>query len=382
MKKFLVILSVLSVLTLVGCNKNENFENNNSQENINNQQQEEFLGNNEIVDINEYIGDYDGQQSSLKISKVSENEIALEYRVWQKLIPRTAGFEIKNVKIDGNGNGKFSFEDDGWSHKGEGKISLEKDKIILELYNVKSSEKEDNAMWGVTNALQNLYKINKIDSGSGIVSLQYEKENVRIPFINLNYDNIRGINEQFESMIEFVNSNQDPTINHYEYDYYLSDNILSVVGFLKSEYGVGANRYDVYNIDILTGELVSNKALLDITGKTEEDVMILLKEAYIREFITQNNLQEDIKINFGFLIPIDELYSNLREKGVICTEEYYNTNTTSTSSYEDAIGFRNEVYYNTISQMNNIKDIEDVQMYLNGDEIGVVTKVGGFAGAT
>lgn len=112
---------------------------------------------------------------------------------------------------------------------------------------------------------------------------------VELPYINISSPYALEINSAIQSM--YLNS-----YNDYEYFSYLNDNILSVVIDERFQ-GDGIRNYMVYNIDIYTGERVSNKEIFASIGTTEDKVKEVLQQSYHNAFLlkfpTISELYED-----------------------------------------------------------------------------------------
>ena len=95
----------------------------------------------------------------------------------------------------------------------------------------------------------------------------------KIPEINLDYENVEKINKEIASLVEdeikdLEKETEFPemALAGTEYNWYLNDNILSLV-FCTKNYHV--ENYYVYNVDVYTGETVENQEILD-SAKMEE----------------------------------------------------------------------------------------------------------------
>lgn len=174
-----------------------------------------------------------------------------------------------------------------------------------------------------------------------------------IPKINLESDDAKKVNTEIYN--EYVNECIQEEKNLQEglgivcmaidYKYYINSNILSLVVRWQS-IAAGAESFNVYNIDVETGENISNEEIIAKNGLTQEQVVSKLKELY-KEACYENNMANKDKN--------DEYYSNALE--------FYN----------------NEVLPYTLSDENcNI----NVPMFLDENgKINVVAYIGSMAGA-
>lgn len=97
----------------------------------------------------------------------------------------------------------------------------------------------------------------------------------KIPEINLDYENVEKINKEIASLVEdeikdLEKETEFPemALAGTEYNWYLNDNILSLV-FCTKNYHV--ENYYVYNVDVYTGETIENQEILDAVKMEEKN---------------------------------------------------------------------------------------------------------------
>ena len=115
-------------------------------------------------------------------------------------------------------------------------------------------------------------KITKIDTNKELVykvktSVKEYDQEVEVPQINLNYDNIKALNDK---IIKYTNN---WSMGGVESKYYINDDIISIVLTYSTE-GDPYNIF-IYNIDAYTGNILTNEELLykkGITDNLEEKI--------------------------------------------------------------------------------------------------------------
>lgn len=187
MKKFfLVCMVVIMVLGLVACKKNNVDENvnvgGNEQVNVNDNLNEQVDTNNNSGDEQptvgsesvsddeknvdaEYLADYTGTwgtaseetgvNTRIEVTSNPDNTINFVYFCEQVSGMRVAVIEPKNVKLDANGAGAFTFEDDGHGNSGEGIITLSDSKVWINITNMNYAP---TAAWGTSSGVYEIKK--------------------------------------------------------------------------------------------------------------------------------------------------------------------------------------------------------------------------------
>lgn len=188
--------------------------------------------------------------------------------------------------------------------------------IILVSYlifakNDTKKETDEVDVYSVNSSFDNVSidAINKIDDSKDIVydeKFEYElnfdgvKFNINsiMPVINMDNDNIKFINEEIKAYYENVKLNGE--MYELNYNNYIYDNVLSIV-IQKVEKRTdnikNVSNVLVYNIDINTGEYITNRNLINKKNTSLEKVCL--------ELI--NNISKDLKTNYNFNISDNSL---------------------------------------------------------------------------
>ena len=166
-------------------------------------------------------------------------------------------------------------------------------------------EKEDeNKTNSVKNeTIQEEDEIKLLDEDKDLVYDYYNKKiagnEYRIPAINLDYSNIESINKEIANLvekelkeIENVRELPEGAISRTDYRWYQNKNILSVVFFIE---GYHVDDYYVYNIDVYTGEEITNKDLLAAEKIDEDEFPEMCSEAvedYYETYLYSKDIAE------------------------------------------------------------------------------------------
>ncbi len=138
-------------------------------------------------------------------------------------------------------------------------------------------------------------ELKKIDDKKEYVYNNPKYNDKSIPYVNLNSEDAKKINNQIEKYVDNEAKNE---WNDLSYKYYINKNIVSIL--LVNRIGDTDNRkYKVYNIDINTGKKVTNKEILNIKKMNMNDVSSNLKETIENSygenisFAKENNIKND-----------------------------------------------------------------------------------------
>lgn len=124
--------------------------------------------------------------------------------------------------------------------------------------------------------------VKSIDSSKDIVYTLYDKS---YPIINLDSSEIEDINDKIEQNYKGPDKPREFGLS--EYNYYLNNEILSLV--ISTEDNTGFYYYDVYNINVKTGKIVSNADLLKSKNIDEQSFLSKLPEYYKNKFMEVNS---------------------------------------------------------------------------------------------
>lgn len=136
--------------------------------------------------------------------------------------------------------------------------------------------KEQSTQNQTSNQTNKTSTVKPLDKTQDIV---YTLPNKPYPIINLNSSDVNSINIDIEQ--NYIEPNE-PYVFGSEYDYYLNNEILSLV--ISNHFDSAVNTYDVYNININTGKVVSNEEILKSKNISEKTFLSKLPEYYEKKF--------------------------------------------------------------------------------------------------
>lgn len=118
--------------------------------------------------------------------------------------------------------------------------------------------------------------VKPLDANKDII---YNFPDKSCPIINLNSPDVNSINIDIEQ--NYIEPNE-PYYFGSEYDYYLNNEILSLV--ISNHSDSAFDSYNVYNININTGKVVSNEDILKSKNISEKTFLSKLPEYYEKKF--------------------------------------------------------------------------------------------------
>lgn len=204
-----------------------------------------------------------------------------------------------------------------------------------EISNIESGDVEE--FINIPNNIENNNQIaneekvsSKIDESKDRVYSMLDTKNeeyiVRIPFINVESPKAKEINDELLGLANAVKEqleNNDMWVHFYysgyemafatDYEWYLNDNILSVVFRVEYEHQRHCNINFIENFDINTGENIDTKYILNYKGINEEEFIKELPKYYDNEFkiMYGNDWGERLKEYYDK--TIEDIPSNLNE---------------------------------------------------------------------
>lgn len=314
MKKIILTISLISVLFLVGCDKKQEV-NNNVIENTNNQNQESIInsGENEFEETDgreegkeiveeehenpylqytqSFLYNFNNYEEYIEgFANVDEEEsdeffrISIEELQILKNLPfAKRGHDFKDVDL----TEFFSKQD--WYKKIEGKQ--------VDLSELNSSEQKflslvDYQIKKYSEKMNNIPRY-EFDANKEIVYSFYRFEkNGKIfdfPYINIDSENIKKLNDEIYDWAMPIILGTYFECELAEYRYYLNDDILTVI--IEEKFGYGGRSGFHYNIDVKTGEFVSN---LNILSKKDIEIKNIpnLKEKLLESKIFNSGSME------------------------------------------------------------------------------------------
>lgn len=121
--------------------------------------------------------------------------------------------------------------------------------------------------------------VKPLDANKDII---YNFPDKSCPIINLDSFDVNNIN------IDIQQNYIEPTEYTYTksmFEYYQNNEILSLV--ITTAYDTGGYSYDVYNININTGKVVSNEEILKSKNISEKTFLSKLPEYYEKKFLEE-----------------------------------------------------------------------------------------------
>lgn len=102
------------------------------------------------------------------------------------------------------------------------------------------------------------------EDGKDIVYDLVNEENRKLPYVNINSEYGESINKEIELGKNGRFSTNNSGIERIDYSYSNNNNILSIV--IKTYYPSDYVNYEIYNINTLTGQSVSNLEMINLKG--------------------------------------------------------------------------------------------------------------------
>ncbi|MBP5678203.1 MAG: hypothetical protein J6X28_00045 [Bacilli bacterium] len=187
----------------------------------------------------------------------------------------------------------------------------------------------------------------KIQKNQYIVYDLYSYQENHIPMINLKGDTISLVNQEIQTKTEAF-LKESPNIVTYQYD--LTGNVLSVaIQYLNLEEKEPVVSYDVYHINVYTGELYTDSDIYQMYSVSLEEVSLVVKSRF-QEFykelfeehyfdeecdyecflymrgIVEENYMEDahayIKDGNLYIIKVFQIYSPFHEEDYFSFQDF------------------------------------------------------------
>ena len=155
MKKIILLILAIGTILLIGCENEKGKEE--DLKNITSQQEEN------LFDATLYKGRWKSSEDNnemnyIDIKAIDSDMIDFEYMVVSAApYYQIANIHVTDVILDKNGRGKFEFEDDGWSHKGEGTIQLSEEGVNITIEKIEYNEQASGeSEWKITSGKYNI----------------------------------------------------------------------------------------------------------------------------------------------------------------------------------------------------------------------------------
>jgi len=215
--------------------------------------------------------------------------------------------------------------------------------------------------------LENIKKINKIYEEKDIVYSSYSKYSSEysysIPYINIKSLDVEKINQEIENhykpLIEEELENEKEGLSvimgNIKYNSYLNNNILSLV--ISNLYPNDCIYYKVYNVDIYTGENISNSEIINQKNITENEFINKLNILYKDEF-TNTYGSQDKYINNLRNAPAGWTEKELKEQASFYEEQLNKTISKDNYSIKTPIFLGENGNINVIAQIYSLAGAE------------------------
>jgi len=177
--------------------------------------------------------------------------------------------------------------------------------------------------------IKNTTEIKKINEDEEYVYDNPKYVDKTVPYVNIDSDDAKSINNKIE---KYVDGKASDTWNELFYYYYINDNIISIL--FGNKLGDTFNsKYRIYNINVKTGKIVSNKELIDIKKTNREEIASSLNETIEKsygdsiEFAKETTIRYDGEIDLTVYeanktsvegLKVENMKLYLNEKKELC----------------------------------------------------------------
>lgn len=190
-------------------------------------------------------------------------------------------YDNEYYEITGNYSGKVDFNKEDSEEQKEKTLELAKERYVQTDLMITDIVKKEIEL------AKKIKNLNKIDSSKGIVYSALEYGDYKYPIININSENVQKINSEIKNKYGFTETDAKSKqlslkgIEQITYDYYINDNILSVV---VKKGGNSSTNVNSYNIDILSSEKTNNTNIIENKGFSTSDVIEQITQEANKEF--------------------------------------------------------------------------------------------------
>ena len=303
----------------------------------NNMTKEQFSKQLQISAGNKFIEKYGDINEWLKTQDGSKEERKKEYQSVYNKTTSSSNCSVDNQKIYLDSNGKINVVAKIYSLAGADYY-----------YHIVNLDDMNNVKQDlVTDAFT--YTGTTKDGNNRSISY-------KIPKININSSDATKINNEIDEkitseakrIVSEINNGSSPWIYKIFYNYYINDNILSII--IESDYDANdAKAYFVYNIDKNTGKCINNEEIINKKGLTKKQFEEKLINAVRNEFVSG--------------------YGDINDWGA-----------TQGATENESKKIYQEQYNKTISGSNCNADTQMIYLDANG-KINVIAKIYSLAGA-
>ncbi len=191
------------------------------------------------------------------------------------------GYENKYYEITENYSGKINFNKEDKEEEKIKSLELAKQRYIETDLMITDKVKLDVEL------AKKINNLNKIDSSKDFIYSVVEYGDYKYPAININTESVRNINNEIKEKYGFTETDAKSSqlsikgIEQITYDYYINNNILSVL-VKKGENS--STLVNSYNIDISSGEKADTTKIIENKGFNTSEVIEKIIEISEKEF--------------------------------------------------------------------------------------------------
>lgn len=394
MKKILLIISVISVISvlfLVGCSKKDDIVDTHVSGDENLWQENNNLANKENSDMS---NEEDKKEVKNKyILTNSDNDYIIENSSNSLINNDTILISLSLNELDIARNEIFARH--GHDFKSNELKEYFKSKLWYSAIDNKSvafeelSEIEKENISIIDNRINKLKKINaslkkfEYDESKPVVYTFYEQSKYKFPYININSNEINEINNKIhEWACTLMVKNDDSKYNEglsccERANYYYNENsgILSIVIIESENYGGESGFF--YNIDKKSGKILSNEEVLALHGISKSDFMNLKHEIVTKS--VSKRLGED-ELNENDILKINEFLSGRNDALKMPNTDDYEK---GESDKWGNLYYHDLIVYDTVHSCNYNEPNDLKLIYFdNNSDMHIVVEVTNLAGTT
>lgn len=253
--------------------------------------------------------------------------------------------------------------------------------LAISFLNLKDIIGKDKTFKNVSDLSNNIIEnaVKKIDESKELVYLSYEEnynDNIfKIPYINIDSEDAKKINEEIDIQIksyiakvkdEYKEDDREWFNKSYDYISNINGNVLTLVITFDDEYNYGIEC--VYNINIYTGNQLSNESLLKLKNINykEIDLKLVYDKVFIEAFdcIIPSYLKDDFEENKE-IKGVSEIANTINSNYYACIQYYEGKTLEDTKFY---LGNNNAIFAEII-HMSPVGTIVEARHIVNITEI-------------
>lgn len=191
------------------------------------------------------------------------------------------GYDNKYYEVTENYSGKINFNKENKEEEKIKSLELAKQRYIETDLMITDKVKLDVEL------AKKINNLNKIDSSKDFIYSVVEYGDYKYPAININTESVRNINNEIKEKYGFTETDAKSSqlsikgIEQITYDYYINNNILSVLVKKGENSSTVVNSY---NIDISSGEKADTTKIIENKGFNTSEVIEKIIEISEKEF--------------------------------------------------------------------------------------------------